>query len=99
MGKLPILVYTSTSPHAQLLLSDSVVVVHLYNGTVLDIAKISAVSVYRDLLERLENAPPPAPPGHLSQWQCWWNKKRGLPTTANITVLSSLLASLKSAEY
>ena len=79
------------------MLSDSVAVAHLYNGTVLDIAKIPAALAYRDLLERLGNAPPPAPPGRLSQWQRWWNKKRGLPATANIGVLSSLLASLKSA--
>ena len=63
----------------------------------LDIAKIPAAPEYRDLLERLGNAPLPAPPGRISQWQRWWNKKRGLPATTDIGVLSSLLSSLKSA--
>ncbi|KFY19986.1 hypothetical protein V491_04072, partial [Pseudogymnoascus sp. VKM F-3775] len=77
--------------------SYGVAVAHLNNGTVLDIAKIPAAPEYRDLLERLGNAPLPAPPGRISQWQRWWNKKRGLPATTDIGVLSSLLSSLKSA--
>lgn len=71
---------------------------HFYNGTVLDIAKVLATPTYRALMERLGKAPAPAsPPGQFARWQRWWNKKRGLPATADVGVLASLLSALKDA--
>jgi hypothetical protein len=78
-------------------LATSTAVTHFYNGTVLDIAKIPATPAYKALMERLGNAPAPTPPCRVVRWQRWWNKKRGLPATANVGVLASLLAALKLA--
>ncbi|KAK4035326.1 hypothetical protein C8A01DRAFT_38228 [Parachaetomium inaequale] len=78
-------------------LTTSVAVAHLYNGTVLTITKTPATPAYTALMERIGNAPEPPPPGRLAKWQRWWNKKRGQPATADVGVLSSLLISLKAA--
>jgi hypothetical protein len=78
-------------------LATSTAVTHFYNGTVLDIAKIPATPAYKTLIERLGNAPAPKPLCRVVRWQRWWNKKRGLPATANVGVLASLLAALKLA--
>jgi len=78
-------------------LINSTAVAHLYNKTVLDIAKIPATPEYQALAERLGNTPIPNPPGRLASWRRWLNKKRGLAATADVEVLASLLISLKSA--
>ncbi len=70
---------------------------HLYNGTVLDIAQMPASPAYKTLMERLGNAPPPPPPGRLAKWQRWYNKKRGRPATADVGTLASLFTALKDA--
>lgn len=77
-------------------IGNSLAVSHLYNGTILDIAKVPATSDYRRLIERLGNAPVPKS-GHFERWQRWWNKKRGLPATTNVGALASLLVALKLA--
>ncbi len=74
----------------------SVAVAHLYNGTVLTLAKMPGTTEYQALMERLADAPPAVPPGRLASWRRWWNKKRGRPSTPEVGVLASLLAALRS---
>ncbi|KAJ4303942.1 hypothetical protein N0V88_001543 [Collariella sp. IMI 366227] len=71
-------------------------VAHLYNGTIVDIAKVPASSDYQALISRLHNTAPPASPSRLERLQRWWNKYRGLPATPEVGILASLLSSLKS---
>ena len=63
----------------------------------LDVAKVPTTSEYKALMVRLGNAPRPGSPGRLAEWQRWWDKQRSRPATADVGVLASLLADLKSA--
>jgi len=87
----------ASAPCANMLLPNSTVVSHLYNSTVLHIAKVPGTAAYKDLFERLGNKPAPASLSRFAQWQRWWNKKRGLPATPDVGVLASLLTALRFA--
>ncbi|KAK1765028.1 hypothetical protein QBC33DRAFT_517234 [Phialemonium atrogriseum] len=53
----------------------------LYDGTTLDLAKVSGGPEYQKLMVRLSRSPPPDPPSAYQRFLRWTNKKLGRPAT------------------
>lgn len=70
---------------------------HIYNGSVVDVAKVPANPDYIELMLRLAHAPPPPPQSKYQQHLRWFNKKLGYPSTPDVAILSSLIADLYKA--
>ncbi|KAF4991803.1 hypothetical protein FDECE_13914 [Fusarium decemcellulare] len=79
--------------------SSGTAVAHLYNGTVLDLARVLGTPDYAALMARLVVSPK-APP--LSRWDKWRrsiNKKFGRPATPDVGTLAEMLVSLRDAAF
>jgi hypothetical protein len=76
-------------------LRSSTAVIHLLNGSTLEIGPIDAQSEYTALLSSLAKAPAPPPLTRYEKFLRWYNKKLGHPPTPAIGVLASLIINLK----
>lgn len=75
----------------------STTAVHLYNGTVMDIALVAASPDYMALMARLVTSPKPPPLSRWSKWRRSINKKLGRPSTPDVGTLAGMLVSLRDA--
>jgi hypothetical protein len=77
--------------------NSSTVAAHFYNGTVRNVAIITATSDYAALMARLAISRPPPPPSRWEKWRRSFNKKMGRPATPDVSVIASMLISLRDA--
>jgi hypothetical protein len=76
-------------------LISSTAVIHLYNGSTLDIGPIEALPEYTALLSSLAKAPAPPPLTKYEEFLRLYNKKLGRPSTPTVGVLARLIIDLK----
>ncbi|KAF5672421.1 chitinase [Fusarium circinatum] len=92
---LPASVHDAPGIGFSLSLTSGTAVVHFYDGTVRNIASISANPEYAALMKRLANSPPPSPISRWEKLRRSVNKKIGRPATPDVGIIATMLVSLR----